>query len=178
MDYKEFEQHVVDYVEGALDGEMQRRMDSARASDPACEALAQLHEQILAALEDTPKLEAPAGLTDKIMAGARMQEQLLAAERKAFRRGIRLGVAAAAVGAAALAVLLFTYDMSTGNEWIAGISNTLYGWLGSAEALMQAEVELPVVNRPVPVYVLVFSAAVSGVLAWFRDEIMAVVDSF
>ena len=66
MDYQEFELHVADYVEGTLDRELSLRMDEARAADPALDQLARLHEQILAAFEETADVEAPAGLGEKI----------------------------------------------------------------------------------------------------------------
>ena len=45
MDYREFEQHVADYVEGSLDPALKRRMDAARASSPELDQLARVHEQ-------------------------------------------------------------------------------------------------------------------------------------
>lgn len=183
MDYREFEQNVADYVEGALEEGLRCRMDAARAVDPACDRLARLHEQLLVALQETPELEAPAGLAERIFAKAENLEQLLAAEQRAFRRGMWLGVAGAALGATALAVLLFVLDLSTGsgtldatatagNNWIAQVSYKLYEWFGSAEALMKSEIVLPVVGGAVPVYVLLISAAVTALLAWFRDDIL------
>lgn len=188
MDYREFEQHVADYAEGTLDEELRRRMDAARAADPACDRLAVLHEQLLAALEDTPELDAPAGLAGSIIARAESQEQLMAAERRAFRRGMWLGVAGAALGAVALTVLLFMLDLfagagvldavsDAGKSRLAEVSYELYGWRLPAEALLKSELKLPLVGGAVPVYVLVISAAVTAILAWFRDEIMEAVDS-
>ncbi len=188
MDYREFEQHVADYVEGTLEGELRLRMDAARAADPACDRLAVLHERLLASLEDTPELDAPAGLAERIFAKAENLEQLLAAEQRAFRRGMWLGVTWAALGAAALAVLLFVLDLSTGsgtldatatagNNWIAQVSYKLYEWFGSAEALMKSVIVLPVVGVAVPVYILVLSAAVTVIIAWFRDDILEAVES-
>ncbi|MBW7995247.1 MAG: hypothetical protein FVQ81_01500 [Candidatus Glassbacteria bacterium] len=189
MDYQEFEQHVAEYVEGGLDPELRRRMDAARAADPACDQLAGIHEQILHTLEETPQVDAPAGLADRIMAEVRVREQLVAAEQRAFRRGIWLGVAAAAMGAVALAIFLFVFDLSTGaatietaratgSGWMAKVSNTLYGWYDTAGVAMKANVDLPLVNHSAPLYVLVLSAIASGILAWFREEVMAAVDSF
>ncbi len=189
MDYHEFEQHVADYVEGALDDELRRRMDAARAADPACQQLARVHEQILAAFEETPQVNAPSGLADRIMAQARLREELAAAETKAFRRGIWLGVVAAAVTATCLAVVLWTIDFSTGagtldavraagNNWLTSASVTLYGWLEDARVAMNHNVPLPLIGRAVPMYMVVLSAMASAVLAYFRDEIMATVDSF
>ncbi len=189
MDYQEFEQHVADYVEGALDSELHQRMDAARAADPACETLATVHEQLLAAFEDTPQVSAPAGLADRIMAEARLREALAAAEQKAFQRGIGLGIVAAAVMATSLALVLWTIDFSTGagmldavrasgNNWLTAASTTLYSWLEAARVAMIHNVNLPVVNREVPLYMVVISGMASAVLAYFRDEIMAAVDSF
>ncbi len=189
MDYREFEQHVADYVEGALEIELRRRMDAARTADPACEELAAVHEKILAALENTAQVSAPPGLADKIMAEARRREQLVAAEQKAFRRGIGLGVAAAAVMAGSLAVMLWTVDFSTGagtldalrsggDSWLTTASTTLYGWIDGAGVALNRNVNLPLVERAVPLYMVLLSSMASAVLAWFRDEIMAVVDSF
>jgi len=189
MDYHEFEQHVADYVEGALGKEQRQRMDEARANDPACEQLARVHEQLLAAFEEIPQVTAPSGLADKIIAEARLREKLSAAEQKAFRRGIWLGVVAAAVMATSLAVVLWTVDLSTGTSmldtvrttgtgWLTGVSNTLYSWLEAARIAMVHNVNLPVVNREVPLYMVVLSGMASAVLAYFRDEIMATVDSF
>lgn len=189
MDYHEFEQHVANYVEGSLDPALRRRMDKARAENPACEKLARVHEQILAALGETPQVDAPAGLADQIMAEARMREQLAAAEQKAFRRGIGLGIVAAAVIATGLAVVLWTIDFSTGastleairssgNNWLSMASATLYGWIDTAGVALNHNVNLPLVNRTVPLYMVVLSVMASAVLAWFRDEIMAAVDVF
>jgi hypothetical protein len=189
MDYQEFELHVADYVEGTLDSEQHQRMSAARAADSACDTLATVHEQLLAAFEETPQVSAPVGFADKIMAEARLREELAAAEQKAFRRGIWLGVVAAAVMATSLAVVLWTIDFSTGagtleavrsagNNWLTSASTVLYGWLEDARVAMNHSVTLPIVGHAVPLYMVVLSAMASAVLAFFRDEILATVDSF
>jgi hypothetical protein len=189
MDYQEFEQHVADYVEGTLDDELRARMDAARRADPACEQLARVHEQILTTFEETPEVQAPGGLSERIFAQARVREQLVAAEQKAFRRGIWLGVIGAAIGAAALVVMIFVMDMRTGaatlenatsagTNWLTQAAATLYGWLDAAGAAMDYNVTLPVIGRTVPIYVLVVCGMFTAILAWFRDEIMAALDSF
>ena len=182
MDYQEFDQHAADYAEGALDNELRSLMDSARAMDPACDQLARLHERILAVLVETREVEAPAGLAERIIAEAEFRDQLLAAEQRAFRRGMWLGVAGAAVGAAALAMFLFIFDLSTGagtldavknvgNKWMAQVWYTLSGWFGSAGTFMKSEIALPVIGSSMPVYVLILSALITVLLAWFREEI-------
>ena len=161
MDYREFEQHVADYVEGALDIELRQQMDAARAADPACDQLARLHEQILAAFEDMPQVEAPAGLAERIFAAAEVREQLAAAEQRAFRRGIWLGVVGAALGAAALTMMMFMLDLRTetatletattaGSNWIAQATATLFSWLNTGEAAMSYQVSVPVIGRTDP----------------------------
>jgi hypothetical protein len=189
MNCWEFEQHVADYVEGGLDEKLRRRMDEARAANFACDQLACVHEQILVALEETPQVKAPAGLADRIMAEARIQEHLFAAEQRAFRRGIWLGVVAAAVSAVALSIFLFMFDLNTGaatlatvkaigNDWMAMVSSTLFSWFKATGAAMKSSVNLPLLGNPAPVYMLVLSTIASGVFAWFREEIMAAVDCF
>lgn len=188
MEYREFEQHVADYVEGGLDSELRRRMDAARASNPACERLARLHEQLLAEIKNAQEIQAPEGLAEKIILRAENLEQLLAAQQKAFRRGVWLGVAGAAIGATALAALLFMFDLTAGtgalnaaanawNAWIAQLSYKLYGWFGAADAFMKSEIVLPVIGSSTPVYILILSAVVTAFLAWLREEIMEALDS-
>ena len=189
MDFKEFEQYVADYVEGNLDEDLRRRMDKARAASPKLDELARLHEQILTALADAPQVKAPAGLAEKIVAEAAVLERLAALEQKAYRRGMGIGIAAAAVGAFSLAICLWMLDATTGtatldairaagNNWLAQASLTLIGWLDTAGTALQAKVSIPVVQQTVPVYILLLSLLVSGVLAFFREEIMTAVDSF
>ncbi len=187
MDYREFEQHVADYVEGGLDSELRRRMDEARASDPSCERLVCLHEQLLDELKDTEEIHAPDGLAERIIFRAENLEHLLAAEKRAFRRGMWLGAAGAALGATALALLLFIFNQSsvsgilneitnTGNDWLTQVSYPLYRWLGSAGALMESEITLPFLGVSAPVYVLILSAVVTAFLACFREQIMEAVE--
>jgi len=189
MDYREFEEWVADYVEGKVDDELRRRMDEAREADPKLDELARLHEQILSALVETPEVKAPAGLAEKIMAEAVLHERLSALEQKAYRRGIGMGIAAAAVSAFSLALFLWMFDFSTGaatldtvrtagSSWLAQISFTLYGWANAVNAALLTKVAIPLVNQSMPVYILLLSLLVTGVLAFFREEIIAAVDSF
>jgi len=189
MDYQEFEQHVADYVEGTVDDELRARMNAARAADPACEQLARIHEQILAAFEETPEVTAPAGLAERIFAEAGVREQLVATEQKAFRRGIWMGVIGAALGAVSLAVMMAVLDLRTeaaalenattaGTNWLTQAAATLYGWMDAAGMAMSYNLALPVIGRSVQVYVLVLCGMFTAILAWFKDELMAALDSF
>ena len=189
MDYQEFEQNVADYVEGALDDQLRERMDAARAADPACDQLARLHEQILAALDETPEVEAPAGLAEKIIAAAQVRNRLVEAERKAFKRGIWLGIIGALAGAVTLGVFMYLLDLRTdaatletavaaGDSWLTSASATLYGWMEAVGKVMNYDVALPVIELSVPLYLLLLWGMASAVAVYFREEIMEAVDIF
>ncbi|MFH1070770.1 MAG: hypothetical protein V1794_14230, partial [Candidatus Glassbacteria bacterium] len=60
----------------------------------------------------------------------------------------------------------------------AQISFTLYGWANAVNAALLTKVAIPLVNQSMPVYILLLSLLITGVLAFFREEIIAAVDSF
>ena len=76
MNCREFEDKVAAYIEGALSGEPLREMESHRASCPKCARLAELHQVMFAALNDTQPVHAPRGLADRIFAAAEAEESV------------------------------------------------------------------------------------------------------
>lgn len=151
MDYKEFEEHVADYVEGLCDESLRRRMEEKRAEDPSCDRLACLHENILAALQDTPEAKAPAGLSEKILAAVEIEESQFATERRSFREYVLSSLPVAASIAAAFTVLFYSMRdnlnalAQTGLGWGRAFS----GWFSaeSGELAVQADKGISASNQ-------------------------------
>lgn len=74
MNHREFEDKVAAYIEGALSGEPLREMEAHRAACQKCARIAELHEAMFAALNDSPPVRAPRGLADRILAAAGAEE--------------------------------------------------------------------------------------------------------
>ena len=96
MDFKQFEENVAAYVEGLLDEKMMRAMDAKRAECPECDNLARVHENILAALNSTEPVKAPAGLEQRILAAVEAEEAEAAALQKTKRWALVVSLSAAA----------------------------------------------------------------------------------
>lgn len=151
MDYKEFEEHVTDYVEGLCDESLRKRMDAKRAEDPACNQLARVHENILAALQDTPEVKAPAYLSEKILAAVETQESQLAAENKSFREYVLSSLPIAACVAAAFSGFFYAikYNLNTLAQISLSWGQTFSGWFGveSGELAAQADKSISAGNQ-------------------------------
>ena len=151
MDYKEFEKHVADYVEGLCDERLRRRMEEKRREDPACDRLARMHENILAALQDTPEVKAPAGLSERILAAVEAEESQIAAERKSFREYVLSSLPIAACAVAALTGLFYTLkaNLYTAAQFSLGWSQAFSNWFNSesGELAAQADKGISVSNQ-------------------------------
>lgn len=176
MDYKEFEEHVADYVEGLCDERSRRRMEEKRREDPACDRLALMHENILAALQDTPEVKAPAGLSERILAAVEVEESQIAAERKSFREYVLSSLPIAACAVAALTGLFYTFKdnlnalAQNGLGWGRAFSN----WFNSesGELAAQADKGISVSNQALAGWVKLMGGsaetASATVLGWFQ----------
>ena len=151
MDYKEFEEHVADYIEGLCDESLRRRMDAQRAEDPACDKLARLHENILAALQDTTEVKAPAHLSERILAAVEAEESRLAAENKSFREYVLSSLPIAACVAAAFTGFFYAiqYNLNTLAQISLGWGQAFSGWFGveSGELAAQADKGISASNQ-------------------------------
>jgi len=143
MDYREFEEHVADYVEGLCDESLRQRMDAKRAEDPACDQLARLHENILAALQDTPEVKAPAHLSERILAAVEAEESQLAAENKSFREYVLSSLPIAASVAAAFTGLFYTFKANLYGAARIGLGwvQTFSGWFGAESGELAAQAD-------------------------------------
>jgi hypothetical protein len=110
MDYREFERHVADYVEGNLPSELRPQMDQARRQNLDLDELAHLHEQILNALVTTPEVTSPEYLSRRILAAAEEQDRALAREKTLFRKSLVLWLAAAAAVTAMVSALCYIFQ--------------------------------------------------------------------
>jgi len=133
MNYNEFEEHVAEYVEGLLDSGLRLRMEEKRSQDPACDQLARLHEDILAALQQTPELKAPAGLRERILAATAAEEALLEEESRSLKEYLLSWLPIAAAVSAACAGVLFVYRDNLARLAQAALAacNTAYAWLAA-----------------------------------------------
>jgi anti-sigma-K factor RskA len=151
MDYKEFEEHVADYVEGLCDERLRRRMEEKRREDPACDQLARMHENILAALQDTPEVKAPAGLSERILAAVEAEESQIAAESKSFREYVLSSLPIAACAVAALTGLFYTLkdNLYAAAQFGLGWSQALSNWFNSEseELAVQADKGISASNQ-------------------------------
>ncbi|OGG04519.1 MAG: hypothetical protein A3F83_03760 [Candidatus Glassbacteria bacterium RIFCSPLOWO2_12_FULL_58_11] len=130
MDYNEFEEYVADYVEGFLDSGLRLRMEEKRRQDPACDQLARLHESILAALQQTPELKAPAGLRERNLAAAAAEEALLEEERKSLKEYQLswLPISAAVSAVIAMLLVVFRDNLSRLGQAALATGKTAYAW--------------------------------------------------
>ena len=120
MDFKQFEENVAAYVEGLLDEKMMRAMNAKRAECPECESLARLHENILAALESTEPVKAPAGLEQRILAAVEAETTVL---QKTKRKALAVSLSAAA----ALLAGLVPFMVGALKQSAAGLSGASEG---------------------------------------------------
>ncbi len=151
MDYKEFEEHVANYVEGLCDERLRRRMEEKRREDPACDQLARMHKNILAALQDTPEVKAPANLSERILAAVEAEDSRIAAERKSFREYVLSSLPIAACAAAAFTGLFYTFkdNLNVLAQSGLGWGRAFSGWFSAerGELAMQADKSLSVSNQ-------------------------------
>ena len=151
MDYKEFEEHVANYAEGLCDERLRRRMEEKRREDPSCDQLARMHENILAALQDTPEVKAPANLSERILAAVEAEDSRIAAERKSFREYVLSSLPIAACAAAAFTGLFYTFkdNLNVLAQSGLGWSRAFSGWFSAerGELAMQADKGISVSNQ-------------------------------
>ena len=131
MDFKQFEENVSAYVEGLLDEKMMRAMDAKKAESAECNNLALLHENILAALENTEPLKAPAGLGRRILAAVEAEEAETSVLQKTRRRALAVSLSAAA----ALLAGLVPFMVGALKQSAAGISGAASSVSGASEGL-------------------------------------------
>lgn len=67
---REFEAHIPEYLDRMTDPEITAAMNMHRSTCVECARLLKIHEYILATLDSTEPVEAPFGLTEKILAAA------------------------------------------------------------------------------------------------------------
>ncbi|MFC1614218.1 anti-sigma factor family protein [Gemmatimonadota bacterium] len=193
MDTKQFEENVAAYVEGLLDEATMKAMDAKRAECPECAELARLHESILAALDSTEQVKAPAGLERQILAAVEAEDMSLAKIRK---KALTVSVSVAAVLLAGLVPFMVgafkgsvsVPDTSQGlsmiiyftAHWLAGIE-TIYltaaysdQWESIAFFLQKIAqpITIPNVQLSIPGYVIFALVISMAVIIW------AVRDSF
>ena len=176
MDYREFEEHVADYVEGLCDDSLRRRMDAKRSEDPACDQLASLHENILNALQDTPEVKAPAHLSERILAAVEAEKIQLAAENKSFREYVLSSLPIAASVAAAFTGLFYAFKT---NLFALGQASLVWGrafsgWFGTegGELAAQADHGLTASNQALAGWVKLIGESAettsTSVLGWIQ----------
>ena len=195
MDFKQFEENVAAYVEGLLDEKMMRAMEAKRSECPECDNLACVHENILAALNSTEPVKAPAGLEQRILAAVEAEEAEVAALQKTKRRALVFSLSAAAV----LLAGLIPFLIGAVGKGLAGVSGASEGlsivtifaarwWAGvetmffivtdsnrwpSLQLLMQyftQRIEIPNVPVTIPGYYLFALVSAMAVMAWVTRD--------
>ena len=195
MDFKQFEENVAAYVEGLLDEKMMRAMEAKRAECPECDNLACLHENILAALNSTEPVKAPAGLEQRILAVVEAERAEAAALQKTKRRALVVSLSAAAAVLAGLVPFLigalgkgaasipdtsegFSIVIIFAARWWAGVETMFFivtdsnRW-PSLQLLMQyltQRIEIPNVPVTIPGYYLFALVSALAVMAWVTRD--------
>jgi len=195
MDFKQFEENVAAYVEGLLDEKMMRAMDVKRAESAECDSLARLHENILAALENTEPVTAPAGLGRRILAAVQAEEAETAVLEKTRRRALAVSLSTAAALLAGLVPFMVgalkqsAASISGASEGLSVITVFAAHWLAGIETMffivtdsnrwptlmrflefITKSIAIPSVDITIPGYLPLAMVTALAVLFWTTRE--------
>ena len=183
MNCREFEDKVTEYLEGILDAGMEKLMAEHRISCPGCARAVKIHEFVLATLNNTEPVKAPAGLAEKIMAAAEAEKAPAHVKLFPGYQEYFFGAAALVIAAFGLINLIgfilgipgvktAAERFSTGWENIPDLSTTVQGWMSGIQAAfwqiasyqgfytLYTPVQIPYLSLEVPVYYLGAYAAI------------------
>jgi hypothetical protein len=93
MDCREFDKLAAEYAEGLLDQELRAQMEAHRDVCPLCDELARVSESVLLALNEAPRVKAPAGFSGRVLASVALEQKRIAREQAAYRRMVQRGLA-------------------------------------------------------------------------------------
>jgi hypothetical protein len=183
MNCREFEDKIPEYLEGILDERLEKLMDEHRITCAGCARAVKIHEYVLATLDNTEPVKAPAGLAEKILAAAEAEKAPAPVKQFPGYREYFLG--AAALVAAAFGIfnligyILGTPGVKTASErftvgWgnIPDFSTTLQGWMSGIQAAfwqvasykgfysLYTPVQIPYFSHEVSVFYLGVYAAI------------------
>jgi hypothetical protein len=192
MECRHFKSHIPDYLERAADPGLLRAMDMHRSSCRECADALEIERFVAAALTETPRMKAPAGLAERILAAAEAETAMVPARKRfTFPKAIFLPVAASvafiAGGLSYLVHLLPTPveinavsvsasgNATSLNDIVYGALAHLYGYIIMFWGrFCDQPVMLPDLHISVPVYFLTF---VPMVIAAFTVTAMFFLDA-
>lgn len=183
MNCREFEDKIPEYLEGILDAGMEKLMAEHRISCTGCARAVKIHEFVLATLNNTEPVKAPAGLAEKIMAAAEAEKAPARVKLFPGYREYFFGAAALVIAAFGLINLIgfilgipgvktAADQFSTGWENIPDLSTTVQGWMSGIQAAfwqiasyqgfytLYTPVQIPYLSLEMPVYTLGAYAAI------------------
>lgn len=182
MNGKPLEDYIAEYAEGKCDEFIRRQIDEKRQLNSAFNDLVHAHENLYTILTSTPKVAAPAELSDKILLAVREKEKRIEAEQTRYRRqkaallpiGLLIAVASyfvyhflmVRIYIHAYSALLRLMDING----IHALSVKIISWNNNFLALLKHPVSLPVFLISVPLYYLIALGILMGTIWYLADD--------